>query len=82
MEQESTQKPWGTILAAVTLLICFLFGALLTNGASAPVSGMAVLDGSVEMPDSVAAVSLTTPKTVVPLGRAVGGFLHFYYRWG
>ena len=72
MEQESTQKPWGTILAAVTLLICFLFGALLTNGASAPVSGMAVLNGSVEMPDSVAAVSLTTPKTVVPLGRAVG----------
>ena len=72
MEQESTQKPWGSIFAAVTLLICFLLGALLSSGMSLPVSGTAELETPDVMPAAVTAASLNTPKTVVPLGRAVG----------
>ena len=72
MEQESTQKPWGSMFVAVTLLLCFFAGALLSGQTAAPASAAATLEPSNELPAAVAAASLTAPKTVVPLGRAVG----------
>ena len=72
MEQEPIQKPWKTMLIAVTLLICFILGSLLSSGTSAQVSAAATLEPPEAQPAAVAAASLSIPKTVIPLGRAVG----------
>ena len=72
MEQEPIQKPWKTMLIAFTLLICFILGSLLSSGTSAQVSAAATLELPEAQPAAVAAASLSVPKTVIPLGRAVG----------
>lgn len=72
MEQESKQRPWGLLSAAVVLVLGAAMALLLTRDSAQAASAWAVLDLPRVQAAPVQAVPAQPGHKVVPLGRAVG----------
>lgn len=72
MEQESKQRPWGLLSAALALALSAVLALLLTRDSAQAASACAVVDLPRAQAVSVQAVSPQPGHKVVPLGRAVG----------